>query len=324
MNLLDKAKKIPGMIEPVEQSMLFELAQNVHLSQNDYIVEFGTFFGRSTSCLASGLLKNNLKNKSNVILALDSFSCSSKGSFSSIVENMAKIGNVDNLIEISQQKMSFQKIFENYLYDEIKEGIVIYEAKELKNSFPLNKGKIALIHIDSPKFYREFSFIINRFFPLLKKNSFIVFQDYFYHWSATLIAAIQMLCELKLIKFLYSKASSLCVQVCKIPSQKELNTIDQQMNKNNVILQMLDSAIKMTKSYNIDRETQFSPRLYLAKIQFLYSIGEIKHADKLRNFMNHSEMIIKPVLDDYMELLKFNFSMEKLYLEDHQLDNKEN
>ena len=38
MNLLDKAKKIAVMIEPIEQSMLFELAQNVQLSSNDYIV----------------------------------------------------------------------------------------------------------------------------------------------------------------------------------------------------------------------------------------------------------------------------------------------
>ena len=322
MTLLDKAKKIPGMIEPIEQSMLFELAQNVQLSSNDYIVEFGTFFGRSTYCLSSGFLKNNLKDKSNVILALDSFSCSSKGSFSDIVQTMAKIGNVKELLDISNKKLSFQRIFENYLSDEIKEGVVIHKAKELKNSFPLKRGKIALMHIDSPKFYREFSFIINRFFPLLKENSFIVFQDYFYHWSATLVAAIQLLYELNIIKFLYSKASSLCVQVCRIPFKKEINIIDQQMNRNEIVVKMLDNAIKSSKLYNIDREVQFLPRLYLAKIQFLYSIGEIVNANELRNFMNESNMVNKPILDDYLELLKFNFSMEKLYLQDHQPINK--
>ena len=322
MNLLDKAKKIPGMIEPIEQSMLFELAQNVQLSSNDYIVEFGTFFGRSTYCLSSGFLKNNFKDKSNVILALDSFSCSSKGSFSDIVQTMAKIGNVEELLDISNKKLSFQRIFENYLSDEIKEGVVIHKAKELKNSFPIKRGKIVLMHIDSPKFYREFSFIINRFFPLLKENSFIVFQDYFYHWSATLVAAIQLLYELNIIKFLYSKASSLCVQVCRIPFKKEINVIDQKMNRNDIVVKMLDNAIKSSKLYNIDREVQFLPRLYLAKIQFLYSIGEIVNANELRNFMNESNMVNKPILDDYMELLKFNFSMEKLYLQDHQPVNK--
>ena len=322
MTLLDKAKKIPGMIEPIEQSMLFELAQNVQLSSNDYIVEFGTFFGRSTYCLSSGFLKNNLKDKSNVILALDSFSCSSKGSFSDIVQTMAKIGNVEELLDISNKKLSFQRIFENYLSDEIKEGVVIHKAKELKNSFPIKRGKIVLMHIDSPKFYREFSFIINRFFPLLKENSFIVFQDYFYHWSATLVAAIQLLYELNIIKFLYSKASSLCVQVCRIPFKKEINVIDQKMNRNDIVVKMLDNAIKSSKLYNIDREVQFLPRLYLAKIQFLYSIGEIVNANELRNFMNESNMVNKPILDDYMELLKFNFSMEKLYLQDHQPVNK--
>ena len=322
MNLLDKAEKIPGMIEPIEQSMLFELAQNVQLSSNDYIVEFGTFFGRSTYCLSSGFLKNNLKDKSNVILALDSFSCSSEGSFSDIVQTKEKIGNVEDLIDISNKKISFQRIFENYLSDEIKEGVIIHKAKELENSFPLKRGKIVLMHIDSPKFYREFSFIINRFFPVLKENSFIVFQDYFYHWSATLVAAIQLLYELNIIKFLYSKASSLCVQVCRIPFKKEINIIDQQMNKNDIVVKMLNNAIESSKLYNIDREVQFLPRLYLAKIQFLYSIGEIVNANKLRNFMNESNMVNKPILDDYMELLKFNFSMEKLYLQDHKPINK--
>ena len=272
--------------------------------------------------MSSGFLKNNLKDKSNVILALDSFSCSSKGSFSDIVQTMAKIGNVKELLDISNKKLSFQRIFENYLSDEIKEGVVIHKAKELKNSFPLKRGKIALMHIDSPKFYREFSFIINRFFPLLKENSFIVFQDYFYHWSATLVAAIQLLYELNIIKFLYSKASSLCVQVCRIPFKKEINVIDQKMNRNDIVVKMLDNAIKSSKLYNIDREVQFLPRLYLAKIQFLYSIGEIVNANELRNFMNESNMVNKPILDDYLELLKFNFSMEKLYLQDHQPINK--
>ena len=86
MNLLDNAKKIPGMIEPVEQKMLFSLAKNIYLSKNDYIVEFGTFFGRSTFCLSSGFLDNNLRDKSNSILALDSFSCANNGNFSNIVK----------------------------------------------------------------------------------------------------------------------------------------------------------------------------------------------------------------------------------------------
>ena len=94
------------------------------------------------------------------------------------------------------------------------------------------------------------------------------------------------------------------------------------MNKNDIVVKMLNNAIESSKLYNIDREVQFLPRLYLAKIQFLYSIGEIVNANKLRNFMNESNMVNKPILDDYMELLKFNFSMEKLYLQDHQPGNE--
>ena len=317
MNLVEKAKEIPGMIEPVEINMLYELAQNIHLSKDEYIVEFGTFFGRSTFCLASGLKENKYKDNSNFILAFDSYNCSTKGSFSSIVQDMAKRANVDNLIRISEQRLYFQKIFEHYLSNQIKAGTVIFKANELRDSYPLNKAKISLIHIDSPKFYREFKFIINRFFPLLKVNSLIVFQDYFYHWSATLIAAVQLLYELNIITFLYSKASSLCVKILKIPNERDFEYIDQEMSKNNIVINMLDNAIKETNTYGIDRASQFVPRLYLAKIQFLYSIGDLINADKLRQFINESEMTIKPVLDDYMELLKFNFSMEELYLEDH-------
>ena len=86
---------------------------------------------------------------------------------------------------------------------------------DLKNSFPKSNSDIKLIHIDSPQFFDEFVIICERFFPLLNQKSIIIFQDYFVHWSATLIGSDQFLIEKNFLSSLHSSASSLTTIVSK-------------------------------------------------------------------------------------------------------------
>ena len=46
--IFDKTNSIPGMIEIVEQKNLYNIVSNLNLEKNDSLIEFGTFFGRST------------------------------------------------------------------------------------------------------------------------------------------------------------------------------------------------------------------------------------------------------------------------------------
>ena len=78
------------------------------------------------------------------------------------------------------------------------------------------------MHIDSPKFYDELEIIYERFFPLLNKKSIVIFQDYFFQWSATLIASVQFLIEENILSILNTAASSITTIVTKKVELKKL------------------------------------------------------------------------------------------------------
>lgn len=316
--MFNSPNEIPGMIEPIEQEMLVELSKSIKLNKTDQIVEFGTFFGRSTYCLASGLKKNKRKSTTNNIIAYDSFMCRKGGSFFPYVMGFAKLGKVENLIKFENDDISFEDIFKHFLNDEITNNLVKLEKVELKNTYPIENGNIALMHIDSPKFYNELKYVFFRFFPKLKLGAIIVFQDYFYHWSATLIASVQILKKLNLISFEFSKASSLCVKVIKIPTSDDLLFVDNEMKNNNTIIDLLDDSINQIDQYPIDRANMFVHRLYLSKIQFLWENGDFEKATFiLLNIFKSNKTISQNFLDDYFELMKFGFSIRSLYDKDH-------
>ena len=309
---------IPGMIESIEQEMLIELAETVKLDKNDLIIEFGSFFGRSTYCLASGLKYNRSSSPSNKIIAFDSFMCRKDGSFYPHVMNCAKLGKVEKLIKYENNDIDFESIFKHFLNNEITNNLVKVEKVELKNTYPIENSNIALMHIDSPKFYDELKYVFFRFFPKLKLGSIIVFQDYFYHWSATLIAAVQQLKKLNIISFEYSKASSLCIKVIKVPTKDDLLFIDNEMKSNNAIIDLLDNSINQINEYPIDRESKFVHRLYLAKIQFLWEIRDFEEATFiLSNIFKNNKSLSQNFVDDYLELMKYGFSIRSLYIKDH-------
>src|SRR5438477_481762 len=66
---------IPGMIEPVEQQMLTDLAADPFIPEHGAIVEFGTFFGRSTTCLIKGASRWWSPERPPAVYAFDSFTC---------------------------------------------------------------------------------------------------------------------------------------------------------------------------------------------------------------------------------------------------------
>jgi len=124
--------EIPGMIEPIEQEMLIELSETIKFDKNDQIVEFGSFFGRSTYCLATGLKNNKTCLASNKITAFDSFMCRKNGSFYPYVIHFAKLGKVENLIKYENDDIDFEGIFKHFLNNEITSNLVKAEKVELE------------------------------------------------------------------------------------------------------------------------------------------------------------------------------------------------
>ena len=160
-----RAIDIPGMIEPKEQTLLEQLAREIQFDENESVVEFGTFFGRSTASISAGLKSNETFARNSGFYAYDSFECDLEGGFYRHVRDNAVRANVTDLLLKRGNRVDFFPIFEKYLDHYIKKGILRPQKCELKNSFPKGEA-IRLMHIDSPKFYDEFRLILFRFSPI--------------------------------------------------------------------------------------------------------------------------------------------------------------
>lgn len=310
---------IPGMIEPIEQRLLYDLASSLSLHKDDAMVEFGTFFGRSTYCLASGLAANPMRDKSNILFAHDSFECSTEGSFATHVWSFAKAGAVEDMVKVDRGRVDFLPVFEHYLNTSISDGVTRPVRAELKDSLPDQIIRIALMHIDSPKFYKELKIVISRYFPLLRPDAVVIFQDFFYPWSATLIAAVEAMRQRGWLEYRMSAASSLVVQFGPPPTEKDILDLDQEMEDGDRMTDLIMQAIVASTHIQIDRPEQFLPRLWLAAYQYLWSEGRYSEAtDLMTKFFGSGVKLTQPVLEDYLGMMREGFSIRKLYDLDHQ------
>lgn len=162
------ASKIPGMIDPLEQKDLFLQASSVNLTTESIMVEFGTFLGRSTACIAEGLYQNPPRSSSNIVYAYDSFRCRDDGAFAPHVVKHLKRYNAIDLLDSSNGFFDFERAFRFFTQKYSDAQILETFKRELIESFPPQYKQIVLMHIDSPKFYDEFRLILLRFFPKLQ------------------------------------------------------------------------------------------------------------------------------------------------------------
>lgn len=317
MEKIYSGREIPGMIEPIEQALLETLAKNIKFDNDECVVEFGTFFGRSTACISAGLKANPSFLNNSKFYAYDSFECDLSGGFYSHVLSHAKSGNIEALLRIVENKANFFNIFQNYLDYYIKKGVLLPVKEELKNSFPAN-GIIRLMHIDSPKFYDDFKFILYRFFPHLRAGSIIVFQDFFYHWSATLIAVCGLMFKKGLLTIENSAASSLVCKVTQTIDSSQIKEIDLGMSIENIVPELIDFLNEHLENIDLDRRNIFQPRLNLAKIQWFFEIGKHESAaEEIASFFNQGNSMNISLANDFIELMRFGFSIKKLYNKDH-------
>lgn len=305
------------MIEPVEQSMLEHLASQVVFQPNDIAVEFGTFFGRSTACIAAGLSANDSFRLGGKFYAYDSFECDLEGGFYPHVVSFAEASGVAHLLERKEKKIDFLPVFMHFLANRIEQGTVYPVKSELVNSLP-PEGAIGLMHIDSPKFYEELKVVMYRFFPKLRSGGFVIFQDFFYHWSASLIAACSCMIKLGYLSVVTSSASSLVCQIEKPFNLEGIYEIDLHMQRDGQVPSLIDFALNAVQGSAIDRPEQFKPRLILAKVQWLYERGHHGVAcDEILRFFADGNKLNSAVLNDFLELMRSGFSMRKLYEKDH-------
>jgi hypothetical protein len=311
-------RDIPGQIEPIEQKKLEELAASLPFDENDNVYEFGAFLGRSTACIAAGLSSNESFPSQGRLFTYDSFECDINGGFYPSVISACSQNGLVELLRQSGDKVDFSAVFTKHLEHYIDAKLVHPIKAELDQSLPF-AGSIGLMHIDSPKFYQEFKVILFRFFPLLRPGSYIVFQDFFYHWSATLIAACGILMRLGVIRPEMSAASSLICRCERQPSFIEICEIDLAMQNPADIPGLIDLARESASGISFDRKELFEPRLVLAKAQWLFENGNPKEAsDELKKFVSITNKVNSSLMTDFFELMRNGFSVRTLY----ELDRK--
>ena len=302
--------------------MLEEIAINICFNHSESVIEFGSFFGRSTACICIGLLKNNsFKHEGNFFYTYDSFKSDINGGFLKHVLSYAKSNKLEHLLDYNGSKVDFYKIFYHFCKSYIDSGILIPEQVSLSNSFS-KPGSIKLIHIDSPKFYKDFKIILFRFFPKLKLGSFVIFQDFFYHWSASLIAVCGYMISEGFLSIERTAASSLLCKVQKEFNLHDILKIDLKMEKDQSVSCLIDSAIDEVNKINMDRKEVFYPRLTMAKFQWLFENKEFNNAgNEIINYFCKGNTINDSLFNDFIDMINHGFSIKKLYNIDYNNNN---
>lgn len=311
---------VPGMVEFIEQQALVIEAQSISLNPDDVIIEFGSFFGLSTKCLSHGLIHNSTSTNANSVIAFDCFECSLTGEFSSHVRDYAKQNNLTVFLDEKDNKLNFKKIFDNSLKEEIKNDVVQVRDTYLTESYFENKEKkIALMHIDSPKFLEEFLIIFERFFPSLRRDSTIIFQDFYYHWSATLIAACGYMMKHGIIKPRYSVATSLIADIGRTITEHDLSQLMLMVNDENMTLDHIDYAIEYMKNVPVDRRYYFETKLEMAKFQYLMKHkGRLTGYSHLLNLLSQRQYIKRHIYNTLREFRRLNYNLRNAYKADYQ------
>jgi hypothetical protein len=301
-------EKIPGMIEPVEQNLLVNLASNTDLSKG-VIVEFGTYFGKSTACLITGVLNNSLKISNKIHLySYDSFEAIIGCGFDKYIFKHAKMVKLENALFIDNNKVNFRAIYDYYL--STYEGKILKTTEMQIKDLKIFNENIQLIFIDCPKTFKNFIYIFDNFFTKLNLNSIIVFQDYFYPWSSSLIAFIQLLLNDKKIEIKGTAASSLVVELIDKIEAPYIKKIKDIMERDNLNLLLQQSRNNFAPN-NMDRFYQFCPRLILAQLQYAYHNNGTEAVNEImKYFLSDINFINLNTLNDLSELISKKFNID--------------
>ncbi len=305
MDVID-ISKVPGQIEPSEQNALSDLAASIVLNAEDSIVEFGAFFGRSTACLVNGLLRRNLPPRNTpFIYAFDSFSLPSSSPFCRLVKDAVASGGVENFLRSTPNTLNWRGVFDHFLGEAQSSGIL--KATEGDIASAKNDLKsIALMHVDAPKDYEGFKPILFNFFPSLRQGAVVIFQDYFFPFSGTLIAAVQMLIEAGIVERKSAAATSLAVRVLKPIDAASIRQVDAMLASASVAA-AIDRALSGAQSIDMTDKERYFARLTLAKMQYLWSQKTYKGtADSFGELTINNKMDPR-VLREFLTMLSVNF-----------------
>ena len=309
------------MIEPVEQELLGDLAEFLNLADGDVVCEFGSYFGRSARCIADGLAKNrqvNVHGQGHVLHAYDVFACSVGGALARYVLHDAERAHISDLLQIDGKRIDFAHVFDHHMAG-LPPGLVQRHQTDLASARHAG-GAIAMMHIDAPKWFAEYRQLLGEFGPHLKPGAKLVFQDYFYHWSAELIAAVQVFIDSGHFEPLETAATSLLLRASGPVNADALAWLDVQLGAIDTGA-LVKRAIKRFSAFEVDRPEIFVSRLYLAGMQHSFEAGDHVRSSQWLLQLQHrlNGTLPPPLIADIADLARYGFSIRTLYEQDTAL-----
>jgi hypothetical protein len=302
------------MIESVEEDLLLDVCRSLQMDDDDIVCEFGCYLGRSTHAIALGLAERpSAKDRRRALLhAFDLFECDQQGILARYLLSDIERAGVAHLLRRESGRLDFRSVFQHFMAD-LPAGLVQVHQTPLSLARHPG-GRIAMMHVDAPKWYAEYRQLLVEFGPHLKRGALVVFQDFFYHWAAELIAAVERGIELAYFEPLETAASSLLVRVSQPVSAQMLASLDTSLESGGVD-QLVRSALKRFARFEVDRPQQFLPRLYLAGLQHAMQSGDFTGASMwLKKLANaFSGALPLSVVADLAELVGNGFSVRTLY-----------
>ena len=304
---MKRIESVPGMIEKSEQLLLLKYASSIKINPEECFVEFGVFFGNSTACLAEGLLLNQKRYTSTKIFAYDSFNCPVDGKFVEQVREFAELCKRKSLLIERNGYLDFEGISREFLDGYLNRTLIEIKKGQI-SAYHAEEKPIALMHLDAPKSAQELSPIIRQSFPLLRSKSIIIFQDFFYHWSASSIAIIGKMMREGFLCPIESAATSL---ICEVNAKFHKEYINELLlcTDKKLVMTDLDFAIEATENLPSGNDKSIYPaRLYLAKIQHLYEGGKPEEAATvLVEFLNRKRKFSLQSINDFIEMFRYGF-----------------
>ena len=165
------------------------------------------------------------------------------------------------------------------------------------------------MHIDLPKRWEEYQYLIDTFFLRVRKGAILVYQDFFFHWSATLATAVFMWIEGGLFEPVRTAASSLVVQTKKEISENDVRDLEAQMGSVDCV-EVLHRCRNYFLKFDVDRKEYFLNRLLLAQLQHSFEKRDFKISRSLFRVLIEKKIIaVNGIYVDLLDLLGCGFSL---------------
>ena len=304
-------ENIPGMVEHVEQELLSRIGQFLKVDVDEVMLEFGAFFGRSTRSIVNGILRNRnieLSSRSKPVLRVyDRFSSANEGNFVDYVKSFAGHGGVQDLLKEQDGKVNFRAVFDHYMLDVPEKVLDVYENELYEMTH--DGLAIKFMHIDLPKRWGEYQCLIDTFFLHLRKGAILVYQDFFFHWSATLATAVFLWIEGGLFEPVRTAASSLVVKTKKEIIEDDVRNLEAQMGSVDCV-EVLHRCRDYFSKFDVDRRDYFVNRLLLAQLQHSFEKRDFKIARSIFRVLIEKKIInVNGIYVDLLDLLGCGFSL---------------